>query len=105
MADGGAPAGADLEDEAFTVLAEALAGRGRDAEVLRAVRRVHFIRLKDAYFLLGARAASQGDPARAQRLFAASASTCVDLGFPLEAAQRLAATLAPPVRTAADVRP
>ena len=41
-----------------------------------------------AYFLLGARAAALGDPARARRLFQASARTCLDLGFPLEAAQR-----------------
>ena len=46
------------------------------------------MRLKHAYFLLGARAAAQGDVARARRLFQSSARACLDLGFPLEAAQR-----------------
>jgi tetratricopeptide (TPR) repeat protein len=99
MAEG--PPGRDLEGDAFTALAEALAGRGRDEDVLRAARRAHFIRLKDAYFLLGARALAQGDIPRARRLFQTSARACVDLGFPLEAAQRLSSAPHAPVRTAA----
>jgi len=56
---------------AFAALAAALGGRGSDEDALRAARHGHFMRLKDAYFLTSARA-------------------CLDLGFPLEAAQRLA---------------
>ena len=88
VADGVASAGKDVDDRAFAALAAALGGRGSDEDALRAARHGHFMRLKDAYFLLGARAAALGDPARARRLFQASARTCLDLGFPLEAAQR-----------------
>jgi tetratricopeptide (TPR) repeat protein len=90
VAEGGASAGKDVDQRAFAALAAALGGRGSDEDALRAARHGHFMRLKDAYFLLGARAAALGDQARARRLFQTSARACLDLGFPLEAAQRLA---------------
>jgi tetratricopeptide (TPR) repeat protein len=88
VADGGVSDGKDVDDSAFAALAAALGGRGSDEDVLRTARQGHFMRLKHAYFLLGARAAALGDVARARRLFQSSARACLDLGFPLEAAQR-----------------
>ena len=104
LADGGASAGRDVDNNAFAALAAALGGRGRDEDALRAARQGHFMRLKDAYFLLGARAAALGDQARARRLFQTSARACLDLGFPLEAAQRLASAPGPLSRTTDGTR-
>jgi len=95
----------DVDNEAFSVLAVALDGRGRDEDVLRVARHGHFMRLKDAYFLLGARAAARGDQARARKHFQTSARASLDLGFPLEAAQRLASAAGAPGGTRVAARP
>jgi tetratricopeptide (TPR) repeat protein len=100
----GASAGKDVDNNAFAALAAALGGRGSDEDALRAARHGHFMRLKDAYFLLGARAAALGDVARARRLFQTSARACLDLGFPLEAARRLASAPAALLRTSDGTR-
>jgi tetratricopeptide (TPR) repeat protein len=100
MAEAADASSGDFEDEAYVAMAEALAGRGRDEDVLRAARRAHFMRLKDAYFLLGARAAARHDAARANHFFQMSVRASVDLGFPREAARRLASEPAGAVRTA-----
>lgn len=105
LADEHAPARMDVDNEAFAVLAVALDGRGSDQDVLRVARHGHFMRLKDAYFLLGARAAARGDPARARQHFQTSARASLDLGFPLEAAQRLASAGGSPGGTRVAARP
>jgi tetratricopeptide (TPR) repeat protein len=104
VAEGGGSAGKDVDNRAFAALAAALGGRGSDEDVLRTARHGHFMRLKDAYFLLGARAAALGDLARARRFFQTSARTCLDLGFPLEAAQRLASAPGALSRTSDGIR-
>ena len=55
--------------------------------------------------MLGARAAARGDQTRARHHFHTSARTSLDLGFPLEAAQRLASAAEAPAGTRVAARP
>jgi len=105
LADDRAPSRMDVDNDAFAVLAVALDGRGSDEEVLRVARHGHFMRLRDAYFMLGARAAARGDQTRARQHFHTSARASLDLGFPLEAAQRLASAAEAPAGTRVAARP
>ena len=105
LADENATARRDVDDDVFAALAVALEGRGTDQEVIRAARHGHFMRLRDAYFLLGARAAARGDHARARQHFQTSARVSLDLGFPLEAAQRLASAAGTPAGTRVATQP
>jgi len=105
LAEERAPARLDVDNDAFAAMAVALDGGGRDEDVLRAARHGHFMRLRDAYFMLGARAAARGNQALARRHFQTSARTSLDLGFPREAALRLASLPAAPSGPRVAARP
>lgn len=73
----------------YNLLAGALKGESTSESVLQQTRRTHFLMVKHAYFFLGARALAAGDRVGAERLFQQSARACLDLDFPLQAAQQI----------------
>jgi tetratricopeptide (TPR) repeat protein len=83
-------ASADLESQ-FTLrlLADCLDSSVDETAILEEVRREDMNHLKDAWFLLAARAQTKGDVAHAKQLFRNSAETSFDLDFPLAFARTL----------------
>ena len=81
----------DLDSMSRKVLASLASGLSTGDETTT-IRAMHddIGKIKDAYFLLGARALARGDRAHAKELFRRSAAASFDLSFPMLAAQRLA---------------
>ena len=76
--------------DALEALARRLRGEISAEQAIRQARADHFLTLTHAYFMLGARATYEKNRTLAAQFFAQSRASALDLGFPFEAARRLA---------------